>query len=263
MKPLSLNTSFKHHLLVAFIIGVWLALFLVFIAPFDASDLSFWIRVRILPFYGVISFLSYLLLIPVQNAIFRAKKTWNIAMEIAFVFVYTIITLIGCYGYYKTDIINGTAQFKEFVLGIYYPISFVMLSIIILSRWFLNRKSAQLKDEKIVLKGDNKRDIIQIALADLISVSSADNYVEVHYLKEGVLHKKLLRTTLKNIQTGVSSLLQVHRSYLINPSHFKDWKNANTLHLTHMEVPVSKKYKNDVLAMVHSSQKRHDSSQSR
>ena len=261
MKALNLNTSYRHHVIVAIILGVWLALFLVFIAPFDASDLSFWIRVQLLPPYGGITFLSYLILIPIQNLIFKRLKSWNILLEIAYVFVYTLIALIGCYFYYVSDIINGTYPLWDFILGIYYPIFFVMLVVLVFSRWFLNRRTTDIKNEKILLKGENKLDVLHLELSDLVSISSADNYVEVNYLKEGVLTKKLLRTTLKNIHAVVSDLRQVHRSHLINPLHFKDWKDSNTLHLTQMEVPISKKYKKVMLTMKHSSQKSKDSPQ--
>ena len=113
------------------------------------------------------------------------------------------------------------------------------------------------------MTGENKRDVLRINLSDLVCVSSADNYVEVSYLIGGKLHKKLLRVTLKNIHPQVPSLLKTHRSFLINPSHFKDWKNANTIHLSQIEVPVSKNYKKDVLALnIHSSLKPSNSLQS-
>ncbi len=262
MKSLNLNTSYRHHLIVAFVISVWLVLFLVLIAPFDASDLSFLIRLQILPFYGAITFLCYLILIPVQNFIYAKAKTWNIILETGFVVIYNIIALLGCYLYYKTDIINGTYPFEFFALNIYYPIFFVLLAILIFSRWYLNRRTARPKEDQIYLKGDNKLDILQLKLSELVSISSADNYIQVNYLKDGILTKKLLRTTLKNIHMAVPALVQVHRSHLINPLHFKDWKDAGSLHLTQMTVPVSKKHKKAVLSMNHSSQNANVSSQS-
>jgi len=42
-------------------------------------------------------------------------------------------------------------------------------------------------------------------------------------------------------------LIQVHRSHLINPMHFRSWKNPNTIILTHTEVPVSKTFEKERL----------------
>lgn len=255
MRLLPLYTSYKFHVMIGAIISLWLVVFLVLIAPFDASDLSFMIRLQILPFYGVISFIGYMMLIPLQNWVFRTKNRWTLISEILFIFTFNILVLIGSFWYYKTGIINGDYSFSKFSLEVYTPICFILLSILIFSRWFLNRKAPTKPISKITLTGDNKLDILQIYPADLISISSADNYIEVSYLKGNVLQKKLLRNTLKNIQEEIPSLVRVHRSHLMNPIHFKEWKSASVVGLTQSEIPVSKKYKQAVLDLNHSSLK--------
>lgn len=261
MRHLPLHTSYKNHLVIAGIISLWLVIFLVVIAPFDASDLSFMIRLQILPLYGVISFIGYMVLVPVQNWVFVKMNRWTIISEIVFVFIFNVLVLIGSFFYYKTEIINGLYSLSKFSLEVYTPICFILLSILIFSRWFLNRKAPTKPVTKITLTGENKLDILQIYITDLICVSSADNYIEVSYLKGNVLQKKLLRNTLKNIQEETPSLLKVHRSHLINPIHFKEWKSASLLGLTHMEIPISKNYKQAVLDLDHSSLKTDSSSQ--
>jgi len=261
MSSLQLNTSYKHHLLVALVIGLWLAFFLVFIAPFDAAELSFSIRLRILPFYGVICFFGYLIVVPIQNWIFKKFDKWTLFLEGIILLLFNCIGLIGCYLYYTTDIINGTFSFSKFTLEVYYPIFLILLPIILFSRWYLNKKVVNLVSDKIFLTGENKLDVLQIQLSDLVCISSADNYVEVSYLMNNTLRKKLLRITLKDIHPQQPSLIKVHRSHLINTQHFKEWKNSNTLVLTQMEVPISKSYKQSILALDNSPLKPNDSSQ--
>jgi len=262
MAALKLNTSYRHHIIVAALIGIWLVLFLVLIAPFDTSDLSFSIRLTILPPYGIIAFVGYLVLIPLQNWIYKLKDSWNISSEITFIVLYNIVVCIGSYSYYKTEIINGTYGFAKFALQVYYPIFFIILPFLLFLRWWLNKKSTVQHQDLIRITGENKLDLLQINPSDLICISSADNYVELFYLNKGELTKKLLRITLKNIHPQVPNLLKVHRSHLINPLHFKDWKNANTLNLSHLEVPVSKNYKKEVLSVLgHSSLKTNNSPQ--
>jgi len=176
--------------------------------------------------------------------------------------LFNIIVLIGSYIYYKSSIVNGDYSFTKFTFEVYYPIFFILLPVIIFAKWFLNKKGVHKSAEKIILKGDNKLDILQIESSDLVCVSSADNYVEVSYLINGVLHKKLLRATLKNMELQLPELLKVHRSHLINPDHFKEWKSPTKILVTGIEVPVSKNYKNDVLSLNHSSLKTIDSPQS-
>lgn len=253
MKTLQLEQSYKRHGIIGVLIAVWLSAFLIIIAPFDTADLSFTIRLMILPFYGVITLLLYLLIIPLQNWVFQLSQKWTILHESLFLAFYQFIALLGSFAYYQTSIINGTYSFQKFTLEVYYPIFFVLLSVIVFARWFLFKKSvlpsAPSESEKITLRGTNKLDILHLSPSDLICVSSADNYVEVHYLKEGSLEKKLLRTTLKNIYQEVDILIRVHRAHLINPKHLVEWKDATTLSLTQTEVPVSKTYKAAVLAL--------------
>lgn len=261
MKNLRLNTSYKHHLVVAALIGVWLFLFLVLIAPFDTSDLSFLIRLQILPPYGIIAFVGYMILVPLQNQFYRKQGKWNIPLEVIFLILFNLIVLLGSFAYYKTDIINGTYSFTKFSFQVYYPIFFIILPLLLFLRWWLNRKITNGNPKKIVLRGANKLDVLQIYLEDLVSISSADNYVEVAYLENDSLKRKLLRITLKEIQPQEPSLIKVHRSHLINPVHFIAWKNSSMLLLTQMEVPISKTFKKDILALEHSPLKPNSSPQ--
>lgn len=263
MPSLKLNTSYKHHLLVALIISIWLISFLVLIAPFDISELPFSIRLEIMPFYGLIAFAGYLILVPIQRFIFKKLGRWTLFLEILTTVLFNIIVLIGSYYYYKSGIINGEYSLTKFTLEVYYPIFLIILPILLFLRWFLNKKAINYNVDKIVLIGENKLDVLHINLSDLVCISSADNYVEVNYLVKNELQKKLLRITLKNIHPQAPNLLKAHRSYLINPSHFKDWKNPNTIRMTQIEVPVSKNYKKDVLKIHnHSSLKLSNSPQS-
>lgn len=252
MSSLELSTSYKHHLISSFILAVWLVGFLIFFAPFDAADLSFAIRVLVMPIYGLITLIGYMLLIPLQNWAFRKFGKWTVSSEVIFLVSFNIVLLAGCFAYYKTDIVNGDYSFTKFTLEVYYPIFFVVLPILLIARWFLNRKAVDLNSGKIVLVGENKLDVLKLKPSDLICISSADNYVEVTYLLNNELRKKLLRTTLKNIHAQEPELVKVHRSHVINPVHFKEWKDSSSIILTQVELPVSKSYKQNLLALDHS-----------
>ncbi|MBR9844680.1 MAG: LytTR family transcriptional regulator [Algicola sp.] len=126
----------------------------------------------------------------------------------------------------------------------------------------MNKQTSKTSENYILITGDNKLDVLKLHTEELVAVSSADNYVEVNYLNNGKLQKKLLRNTLKAVQVDVPFLLKVHRSHLINPSHFKAWNGSNMIILTQMEIPVSKTYKAALLDLNQSSLKTNTSSQS-
>jgi len=247
---LKLNLSYKDNFLIAAITSIWLILFLVLIAPFDIAELSFQNRLILMPLYGVISFLSYIIFIPLQNWLFQKVGKWNLYLELGFIILFNIIAFLGCYIYYQSDIINGNYPLRKFALEVYYPIFLILLTIIIFLRWFLFRIIRPVQEKKIILKGENKLDVLQIHFSNLVCVSSSDNYVEIYYLENGMLQKKLLRNTLKNIQQDEPRLLKVHRSYLINPFHLLAWKNATTIQLTQIDVPVTRNFKNEVFALL-------------
>ena len=90
---------------------------------------------------------------------------------------------------------------------------------------------------------------LKIRKADLVSISNAQNYVEIFYLENNQLRTKLIRSSLKKVQEDFDFLLQIHRSHLINPLHFKSWRNSNTIILTQIELPVSKNYKASLLTL--------------
>ena len=249
MIALKLNTSVKHHAYVALFISVWLVLFLVLIAPFDVSDLPFGIRLQILPPYGIISFVCYMLLIPLQNWIYQQTQKWTVVHEVIFFTVFHVLTLFGCFLYYKTDIIRGTYPFNEFVLQIFYPIFFILFVLILIARWYVNNKILRDEIKKVSIVGDNKLDVLHIYFSDLVCMTSADNYVEVFYIENGQLQKKLLRSTLKKMETQWSALMKVHRSYLINPEHFSHWIDSKSIALTQMNVPISNSYKENIIAL--------------
>lgn len=202
-----------------------------------------------MPFYGVITFIGYTILVPLQNLWFNRQQTWSFISEGVFLFSYLILVLIGCYLYYISDIINGDYSFTKYVLGVYFPISFILLPVLIVLRWFFFKKNPTILTEKIRLLGENKLDSLFISIAELVAVSSADNYVEVSYLIDGALQKKLLRNTLKNISTQVPALRQTHRSHLINPQHLVEWKDSKTILVNQLEIPVTKTYKDSILEL--------------
>lgn len=91
---------------------------------------------------------------------------------------------------------------------------------------------------------------LNLLVADIVFVKSADNYVEIAYTEFGVFKKKLIRNTLKNIEQQLKpyrSFIRCHRICIVNMHHIeKLGKDANSQWLTiknHDELlPVSRQY---------------------
>jgi hypothetical protein len=254
IKKITPSTNYRHQLLIAILLGAWLYLFLAIIGPFDAAELSLRFRIQLMIGYGFVTIFAYLVCIPIQNWAYQQLGYWNWLLEIATLMLFSIVCLPASYRYYITDWVNGDYGFPRFVLEIYLPTLIILLPLLALARWLVTRKSTEptaptilTASDWIQLSGSNKLDILRLRPDQLIALSAANNYVTVYYIEEGTLRKKLLRSTLKKMQEEVPLLLRVHRSHLINPHHFLEWKGTSTAVLTQLEIPVTQAYKKDLL----------------
>lgn len=243
-----LNPKIKHHLIVGSLISVWLFVFAFIIKPFDDGTINFRAWFLISFGFSIMAFLCYSILAVLQKKVFEKTSKWNLGLEIGFLIVFYIIYLIGIYGYYKSPILNGGYSFAEFFSTIFIKIALILTPVIILARRYLIKLIPQ-KEDFIIIRGENKLDVLKIKKSDLVCISNAQNYVEIFYLENGKLHSKIIRSSLKKVQEEFSFLVQIHRSHLINPLHFKSWRNQNTIILTQIELPVSKNYKETLLAL--------------
>ena len=256
-KTISLNTQYRSQLLVGLILGIWLYCFLALVGPFDAAGLSLSIRVHLMIGYGVVFFLSYTVIIPIQNKLFQYLGEWKLIYEVGIVTLFCVLCLPVSYAYYKTEIVNGTFSFSDFTLAIYLPTLVILLPVIFAGRYLITRnekeeikevnKEEVNKEEIVTLLGENKLDILKLPMADLVALKAANNYVAVYYLLDGQLKKKLLRSSLRKIHKTVPKMVQVHRSYVVNLQHFIEWQDGLTIVLTQLTVPVSQKYKSTLL----------------
>jgi DNA-binding LytR/AlgR family response regulator len=137
------------------------------------------------------------------------------------------------------------------------PAFSTILPIIIFGRFAFGKyKNKQTEAQKIEIKGEGNYEGLRLFLNDVICIQSSDNYVEVFYLSRTELKKSLIRNKLSALADEFPQLLRTHRSYVINPFHFSQWKTTNSklfvLLSHHIEVPVSRTYQKDVKAVLNS-----------
>lgn len=249
------NPSIKHHLFIGIFISIWLFIFAFFIRPFDDGTISFNVWVLISVGFSLIAFLCYALLAILQKFVYQNVLKWNIGFEIASLVFFNLLFLLSTYLYYKSPVLNGGYGFFEFSRIIILKSALISTPIIVLARIYVIKliptKVATMApvDQDIIIRGENKLDILKIKASNLVCVCNAQNYVEIFFMDENQLKTKLIRSTLKKIHIDFDFLVQIHRSHLINPSHFKAWKNQDTISLTQIELPVSKNYKEHLLSL--------------
>jgi hypothetical protein len=243
-----INVSIKYNLLIGLITGIWLFVFLFLIKPFKQEKLD-----KIHLFYIAISMclvtiLCYFIIIIIQNNLYKKYRKWNLKYEIIVMSIFLALTLIGSFIIYKSGITNGSYNLQIFFFKNYLPTVLILFPIIlILRRYFLKLSSKKVEQNIIYIYGKNKLDYVKMNRKDLISISSAQNYVEISFLINNQLHKKLIRISLKKVHLDLPFLKKVHRSHLINPTHFISFLDKKNLQLTMKEIPFSDMYKNNII----------------
>lgn len=243
-----LNTSIKHNLIIGLLFSLWIFIFAFIIRPFDDGTINFRAWFLISFGFSVMAFLCYSLTTFIQKGFYGRIGKWSISLEIGTIFLFQMLYLIGVFAFYKSPVLNGGYDFSEFFSIIFIKVTLILTPVIILARRYLI-KLIPVKNDVLIIKGENKLDVLKINKADLVCISNAQNYVEIFYIENDKLHAKLIRSSLKKVQDDFGFLVQIHRSHLINPLHFKSWRNANTIILTQIELPVSRNYKDVLLAL--------------
>ncbi|NCA85715.1 MAG: LytTR family transcriptional regulator [Clostridia bacterium] len=114
----------------------------------------------------------------------------------------------------------------------------------------LERYEDDFLNKIIELPSDNLSENLTVAVADVVFVRSADNYVEVVF-RDGEQHtKKLLRNTLKNVGVQLqpySNFLRCHRTSIVNCHYMEKLvRQQNNYYLTLKNnsetLPVSRQY---------------------
>ncbi len=104
--------------------------------------------------------------------------------------------------------------------------------------------------QNITIKDENDSIKLLLITEDLLFIQSADNYVEVNFMKEGLVTKTLLRNSIKKLEPIFvnSSIMRCHRSYIVNTENVAYAKKTLTgfdlklNHVSKLTIPVSKSY---------------------
>jgi hypothetical protein len=206
--------------------------------------------------YSTIGIITYLITVPIQYLLYKYAGKWSFMME--GIFILSILIISGGIGYlfFKFILLENDPyahSFSYFFFQQVIPTVFLFIPVMIFLRWIFSEKtpvqeSAIAKEPTIVIKGENKAEVLHIKASELVYVESANNYVKVFYLLEGSLKSELFRNKISVLQQDFPFLLKTHRSFLINPDHFLEWKRdaAQTILILKpnvTEIPVSKTYK--------------------
>ncbi|MFC7357238.1 LytTR family DNA-binding domain-containing protein [Jejudonia soesokkakensis] len=258
-KTYPFDPEFRHHVLISLGLAFWIFLFLALTEPLDTNQFNFKEKLLFLPFYGLAGAIAYLGSLTLQNYIYKVnKRNWTAWSELLFFILLFLFGFLLSRGIYLYIIVYGEQNpytLSYFLFSIYLPAIATILPILAIGRWAFGRYfEKKLEDQKIEIEGEGTYEGLRLHFTDLIYVKADDNYVEVTYSNGNNLKKQLIRNTLSKVESVVPELLRTHRSYIINPHHFVQWKMVSgKLHLiltSETEIPVSKTYAENVKSIL-------------
>ena len=260
-KSYPFDPSIKHHLLIALGLLVWIFVFLYFTEPLDVDEFGDREKLIYLPGYGLIGGLLYLVFLPLQYFLYnRNQQQWSRLLELLFLLIFSFVSIFIIRAFYMYVVMIGESNPYSFMYqltAITLPAIGTILPIVIIGRYGLGKyKEKKVEQSKIEIKGEGTYDGLKLLLNDLICIQSSDNYIEVFYFSGKELKKSLIRNKLSVVADEFPELLRVHRSYVINPYHFQQWKTEKGKLFAELSAsiftPVSNTYKNEAKAVLNS-----------
>lgn len=255
------DSSVKHHIIIALGLAVWIFLFLYFTEPLDVNELNDVQKLIYLPIYGLICGVCYSVFIPFQVFLFKkGKGLWSLASELIFLTTFIVVSSTFARLYYLYVVVAGQPNpytLAYYITDILFPAYTIILPILIFGRFAFGKyKEKKLEQSKIEIKGEGTYEGLRLLLNDLICIQSSDNYIEVLYYSGKEIKKSLIRNKLSVVAKEFPELIRTHRSYIINPFHFQQWKTEKGKLFVELPssifVPISNTYKSDVKAVINS-----------
>lgn len=240
-KPYPKDSNLKKKFFTAFIFGNFIFLFLVLFQPFGINQWEVPNKALVLAGYGAITFVVVFFNSVLVEMIFKnwfKEQNWKVWKEIFWSLWH--ILLIGTANLlYSKWQVGFSLTLTNFLMYQWITLIVGIIPVGLITLWNYNRLQKknleaalqltkvinteptiqQEKQQMVTLAGENTKENIQLDLDALLYMEAADNYIEVVWLTNTELQKKLLRNTLKNMEDQLSPeshIFRCHRSYLVN-----------------------------------------------
>ncbi|MBK9318226.1 MAG: LytTR family transcriptional regulator [Bacteroidetes bacterium] len=240
-KPYPLSDSPSGKIRAALFTGFFVFVFLFAFRPFQLHRFDNIVALKLTLGYGAVTLIMVLIntfwVTTLLPKFFNESK-WTIGREISFL-LWIIFTIGLGNALYSMVIFNDFFNLRYLLYFRLYTLMVAVLPVIInvmIMQLVLTRRnlkeaeniSDHLNFKKrldsdpgavITLRSDNQKEELKIPARDLLFITSADNYIEVHYLQNGSEQKKLLRGTLRNTKNDLrtyTAFYRCHRAWIVN-----------------------------------------------
>ncbi|WP_054559846.1 LytTR family DNA-binding domain-containing protein [Croceitalea dokdonensis] len=252
-KNYPIDKNVKRHLLLALFLVSWSLVFLWFSEPIDINELGAVSKLRLVPISALMGGCCFSIALVFQNHILNQNKRWTVKNELSFLLIGLTLSFLLLYLYYRLTFGLSSNVYTPlaYLYLVFVPVHIMVLPAIVLGRlalpmFFSKPTKRKAKPDSIRFQGKGKSDLVQLPINEVFYLKSADNYVEIITKSSQKDSPLVLRITLSKLAENHPELIRVHRSYLINPVHFRSFKTTkkgNFLRLSDGSmIPISKSY---------------------
>jgi hypothetical protein len=278
-RPFPLDTPSRHTFRYTFYAALCVFLILVLLQPFGLNELSSRNRILHASLYALVTFvfstINTFMLPWLLPAVYREEK-WTVGKELLHMCWHLVPISIG--NWLMNHWLSGTTLswhtlFSFLWITLVVGIFPLWLNILLKQQRLLKKYQAgasrldqQLMQPEstapvtahqpavIVFTSENGKEQFTIAPGDIRYITSADNYVRIHFIRDHQPNTHLLRNTLRKAEETLAPFPQFfrcHRAYIVNlPAieHVSGNAQGYKIHLKNVEepVPVSRNLNNQL-----------------
>jgi hypothetical protein len=276
LQPYPLEEAGSKRVLTAILFGLFIFLFLYLFRPFGLQELPFNEAPFIISGYGVITTAIILFnhfILPNFFPFLRNETKWNVLKEIL-ITLWTI-SAIGIVNMLYTNFFfehSFSLVRLAFFQGVTFLVAFfpVTFSVMMKQMILLKRNLAEAEkissnlnykkrlqgvpDATVEIVSENKKENLVLKVCDILYITSADNYVEVYFLDDGIIISKLIRTSLKAARENLklyTAFYRCHRAWIVNLDQVKRVTGNSQgyrliLNYGDIEIPVSRNLNEEI-----------------
>lgn len=237
-QPYPCNTDARYHIKTGAYVSLFIVFFLVVFKPFGLGDLDVPNKNFLIAGYGIACFVMMLIVFFVLRS-FQSphinEETWTTGKEIIQILIYIFFIGIGNLVY--THFVFGMELTFRSLISFQFItllVSIFPITVLVLVNQVRLMKKNSLQAEQINkeitisipqqfpnhihLIAENEKDYIELDGESLLLIEAADNYSTVYYTEQGNLKNRMIRSSLKRIESQISNpnIIRCHRTYIVN-----------------------------------------------
>ncbi|UCG26962.1 MAG: LytTR family transcriptional regulator [Bacteroidales bacterium] len=262
--------SLRDELGRLFILSFGVFLFILFFQPFPLKQLDFNNRLLFVTGFGAITFLvacSILVVLPLSIPRWFKISNWESGPPILLTLL-LLVSTVTAFAFYIRYV--GKAPLTLYIM--FKVVLVCLLPLIILIILYKNKSLTYVVEnlqeqnkyyiskigeyenksveEEIDIFSNSKSDKLTLKYKNIILIKSADNYIEIFHQENDRVEKKLIRNTLKNVESQLvnqNNFIRCHRASIVNVMYIDKLTRSYSgysLKMTCFEekIPVSRQY---------------------